>query len=142
MKGRDLPSPGTPGKGQVGRAVADGAQGSDHEEAREREALSGDGPLARAASACRCDLKRAASGVGGSAAAPMRKLILLAIVLALAGARTVLALDVAAVGKLALGESDEKIEAISALVAEADPRSVPILEALAAGDLQTAGKRC
>jgi urea transport system permease protein len=71
----------------------------------------------------------------------MRKFILLLLVLVLASARTALALDAAAVQKLAAGESDEKIEAISTLVAEGDPRAVLILEALASGDLQTAGKR-
>ena len=43
--------------------------------------------------------------------------------------------------KLALGESDEKIEAIAALVAEGDPRAVTVLQALAEGELQVAGKR-
>jgi urea transport system permease protein len=51
------------------------------------------------------------------------------------------ALDAAAVQKLASGESDEKIEAIAALVAEGDPRARDILEALAAGELQAADKR-
>jgi urea transport system permease protein len=71
----------------------------------------------------------------------MRKLIFLLLVLVLASARSALALDTAAVEKLAAGGSDEKIEAISVLVAEGDPRAVLILEALAAGDLQIAGKR-
>src|SRR2546423_1403821 len=51
------------------------------------------------------------------------------------------ALDPTMVSKLATGESDEKIEAITALVAEGDPRARVILEALAEGALQTAGNR-
>jgi len=51
------------------------------------------------------------------------------------------ALDRAAVEKLAFGESDERIQAIGALVAEGDPRAAEVLAALADGELQTAGKR-
>jgi len=51
------------------------------------------------------------------------------------------ALDPAAVEKLAFGESDERIQAIGALVAEGDPRAAEVLAALADGELQTAGKR-
>ena len=51
------------------------------------------------------------------------------------------ALDRAAVEKLAFGESEERIEAIGALVTEGDPRAVPVLNALAEGELQTSGKR-
>ncbi len=54
-------------------------------------------------------------------------------------------LDKAAVEKLVFGEADERSAAIAALVAEADPKAVPLLEALSEGDLQTtsekAGKR-
>jgi urea transport system permease protein len=53
----------------------------------------------------------------------------------------VLALDRAAVEKLAFGEGDERIEAIAALMAEGDPNAVLLLKALAAGDVQTSGKR-
>src|SRR5262245_61706779 len=54
---------------------------------------------------------------------------------------TAMALDPAAVQKLATGDSGEKIEAIGALVAEGDSRAIPVLEALGEGELQTAGKR-
>src|SRR5262245_24423112 len=50
-------------------------------------------------------------------------------------------LDKAAVEKLAFGDADERSAAIAALVAEADPKAIPLLEALAEGDLQIAGKR-
>jgi urea transport system permease protein len=52
-----------------------------------------------------------------------------------------LALDRAAVEKLAFGESDAKIEAIDALVKEGDPQVVPLLRSFADGEVQTAGKR-
>ncbi|MEQ1776677.1 MAG: urea ABC transporter permease subunit UrtB [Burkholderiales bacterium] len=51
------------------------------------------------------------------------------------------ALDRAAVEKLAFGEGDERMDAISALVTEGDPRAAEILGALGEGELQTAGKR-
>lgn len=51
------------------------------------------------------------------------------------------ALDRAAVEKLAFGDGDERIAAISALVTEGDPRAAEILATLAAGELQIAGKR-
>ena len=51
------------------------------------------------------------------------------------------ALDRATVEKLAFGESDERIAAIGALVAESEPRAAEVLAALAGGELQTAGKR-
>jgi len=51
------------------------------------------------------------------------------------------ALDRAAVEKLAFGDSDEKIAAIGALVAEGDPKAAELLQALAAGELQTSGER-
>ena len=53
----------------------------------------------------------------------------------------VLALDRAAVEKLAFGEGDERIEAIGALVAEGDPKALELLKALAEGEVQTSGKR-
>ena len=52
-----------------------------------------------------------------------------------------LALDKAAVEKLAFGEAEERSAAIATLVAEADPRAAALLEALSEGDMQTAGKR-
>jgi urea transport system permease protein len=52
-----------------------------------------------------------------------------------------LALERAAVEKLAFGESDEKVEAVGALAAEGDPRAAEVLQALAEGEMQTAGKR-
>jgi urea transport system permease protein len=51
------------------------------------------------------------------------------------------ALDRAAIEKLATGDSEEKLEAIGALVAEGDPRAIALLEALGEGELQIAGKR-
>jgi len=51
------------------------------------------------------------------------------------------ALDAAAVEKLALGEGEERLEAISALVAEGDPRAIEFFRALAEGEVQVAGKR-
>src|SRR6185295_5997917 len=51
------------------------------------------------------------------------------------------ALDKAAVGKLAFGDADERSAALAALVAEGDPKAVALLEALAAGDVQSAGER-
>jgi urea transport system permease protein len=52
-----------------------------------------------------------------------------------------LALDRAAVDKLAFGEGDERIAAIGALVAEGDPKAVAVLKAFAEGEMQTSGKR-
>jgi urea transport system permease protein len=52
-----------------------------------------------------------------------------------------MALDLAAVEKLAFGDSDERLSAISALVTEGDPRAAEILGALGEGEMQTAGKR-
>ena len=49
--------------------------------------------------------------------------------------------DAKTVEKLAFGESDEKVEAIAALVAAGDEKSAAILQALADGELYTAGKR-
>ena len=70
----------------------------------------------------------------------MRLRILLAAALA-ALASAAFALDPAVVGKLATGDSDEKIEAIGALVAGGDTRAIPVLEALGEGELQVAGAR-
>jgi urea transport system permease protein len=52
-----------------------------------------------------------------------------------------LALDRAALEKLAHGENDQKIEAIGALVAEADPRAVDVLTKFAAGEVEIDGKK-
>jgi urea transport system permease protein len=49
--------------------------------------------------------------------------------------------DAKLVEKLAFGESDEKVEAVAALVAAGDEKSAAILQALADGELYTAGKR-
>ncbi|HYN11143.1 MAG TPA: urea ABC transporter permease subunit UrtB [Burkholderiales bacterium] len=43
--------------------------------------------------------------------------------------------------KLASGDNDEKIEAIAALVAEADPKAAELLQAAAEGEIQVDGKR-
>jgi urea transport system permease protein len=51
------------------------------------------------------------------------------------------ALDAAAVNKLAFGESDEKLQAVNAMVASGDPRAAMLLKALADGQVQTAGER-
>jgi urea transport system permease protein len=48
-----------------------------------------------------------------------------------------LALDKAAVEKLAFGEAEERSAAIAALVAEGDPRAAALLEAVSGGDVQT-----
>jgi urea transport system permease protein len=71
----------------------------------------------------------------------MRRITLLLLLLLAVLTRPAWALDGAAVEKLALGDSDEKIAAISSLVAEADPRALVVLEALAAGELRVANKR-
>src|SRR5204862_6347336 len=52
-----------------------------------------------------------------------------------------LAHDATTVEKLAFGESDEKVEAIAALVAAGDEKSAALLQALADGELYPAGKR-
>jgi urea transport system permease protein len=51
-----------------------------------------------------------------------------------------LAIDRAAVEKLATGDGEEKLAAISALVSAGDARAVTVLTALIEGELQTAGK--
>jgi urea transport system permease protein len=63
-----------------------------------------------------------------------------AALLALA-APPALALDASTLDKLGFGDNDARIEAVRALAAEGDPRAVPLLQALADGTLQTAGKR-
>src|SRR6267142_2408772 len=54
---------------------------------------------------------------------------------------TAMAQDAKTVEKLAFGESDEKVEAIAALVAAGDEKSTALLQALAGGELYTSGKR-
>ena len=61
--------------------------------------------------------------------------------LCLLAAGRVLALDPQTVARLAAGEGDERIEAIGALVASDDARARDLLQALADGELQTAGSR-
>src|SRR5258707_14860507 len=56
-------------------------------------------------------------------------------------ASAALAQDAKTVEKLAFGESAEKVEAIAALVAAGDEKSAALLQALADGELYTAGKR-
>jgi urea transport system permease protein len=51
------------------------------------------------------------------------------------------ALDAATVSKLASGEGDEKVAAVAALVASADPQALALLQALADGEVQLAGKQ-
>jgi len=51
------------------------------------------------------------------------------------------AFDAALVGQLAFGTNNEKIAAIRTLVAQGDAGAVPLLTALAEGELQTAGER-
>jgi len=41
---------------------------------------------------------------------------------------------------LALGENEEKVKAISALVASGDPQALPVLQSLLAGEVQTVGE--
>ncbi len=66
----------------------------------------------------------------------------LALLAALAGAAApAWALDRATVERLAFGASDERIEAVGALVAEGDPQAAALLQAFADGAVRTAGKR-
>ena len=51
------------------------------------------------------------------------------------------ALDAAVVTKLATGDGDEKVAAIAQLIAGGDPRAVPVLQALADGEMSVAGGR-
>jgi urea transport system permease protein len=70
------------------------------------------------------------------------RLFLIALGLLLAGVmHPALALNQAMVDKLAFGDGDEKVLAIAALVVEGDAQALALLQALADGELQTAGKR-
>ena len=75
----------------------------------------------------------------------MRTLITIALAAGLLGGfgfiETANAQDAKTVAKLAFGESDEKVEAIAALVAAGDEKSAALLQAFADGELYTAGKR-
>jgi urea transport system permease protein len=66
---------------------------------------------------------------------------LFAVFLLAALARPAAALDRAAVENLGYGDSEERLAAITALVAEGDPRAVTVLQALAEGELKTAGEQ-
>ena len=66
-------------------------------------------------------------------------MVLIAAGAALAG--PALALDRAAIEKLATGDGDEKVAAITALLAEGDPRAAIVLRAALDGELQVAGAR-
>ena len=67
--------------------------------------------------------------------------MLIRTVLFLLIATPAIAQDAKTVEKLAFGESDEKVEAIAALLAAGNEKSAAILQALADGELHTAGKR-
>jgi urea transport system permease protein len=72
----------------------------------------------------------------------MRSLLFVLLLYGLANpAGQALAIDQAAVEKLAFGEAEERSAAIAALLAEGDPRAAALLEAVSEGDVQTAGKR-
>src|SRR5262245_8050419 len=64
---------------------------------------------------------------------------ILAVVLLAAFMRPAAALDRGAVERLAWGDSEERLAAISTLVTEGDPRAVTVLQALTDGELKTAG---
>ncbi len=68
----------------------------------------------------------------------MRTLITIALLLLAVPA---FAQDARSIEKLAFGESDDKVEAIAALVAAGTPQAAAILQALADGELVTSGKR-
>ncbi len=78
---------------------------------------------------------------GGAAppAAPfhMRLIFLLCVLVA----SPAYALDREAVAKLAFGDNDQKIEAISALVAEGDPQALAVLARFAEGEVEVDGKK-
>jgi len=71
----------------------------------------------------------------------MRALLRSALIATALIALPAAALDPAAVQKLATGDGDEKVEAITALLAAGDPRAALVLRALADGELATAGDR-
>ena len=70
------------------------------------------------------------------------RIVLFALLLALTVVvRSAFAIDAATIDKLAFGESDDKVAAIAALVADGDEQALAVLQALSDGDLQTSGKR-
>src|SRR5260221_3035111 len=70
------------------------------------------------------------------------RILLIVLTFALGScASAALAQDAKTVEKLAFGESAEKVEAVAALVAAGDEKSAALLQALADGELYTAGKR-
>src|SRR5882672_5572571 len=71
----------------------------------------------------------------------MRRLSAIALLTLAALSRPAAAIDAAVVEKLAFGESDEKVAAIGALVASGDEQALSLLQALADGSVQAAGKR-
>jgi urea transport system permease protein len=71
----------------------------------------------------------------------MRRLLAFVLFVLCALAPPAHALDAQVVEKLATGDSDEKSEALTALVAGGETRAIPLLEALAEGEVQVAGKR-
>ena len=71
----------------------------------------------------------------------MRTVLSILFAFCLSSAGPVLAIDKAAVEKLALGDADERSAAIAVLLAEDDPRAAALLQAVSEGDVQTAGKR-
>ena len=71
----------------------------------------------------------------------MRAAFVLPMLVLLALGGPARALNPDTVQKLAFGESDEQVAAIAALVVEGDSAAAALLQALADGELQTAGKR-
>ena len=71
----------------------------------------------------------------------MRAWLVWLAVACLAALPAAAALDLAAVSKLATGDSDERIAAIAAFVASGEPRAVIVLQALADGEVQVAAGR-
>jgi len=69
----------------------------------------------------------------------LMRLLFLLWVLALAGPAR--ALDPAALETLAFGDSDERVKAVAAIAADGDPRAAEVLQALAEGEMQSAGRR-
>ena len=67
--------------------------------------------------------------------------ILITTIFCLCFSAASLAQDAKTVEQLAFGESDDKVEAIAALVASGSEKSAQILQALADGELYTSGKR-
>jgi urea transport system permease protein len=70
-----------------------------------------------------------------------RLLVALLLVAMAVWAAPASALDAAAAHRLASGDSDERTAAIAALLDEGDSRARDLLEAMLAGELQTAGER-